>query len=82
MFFCVVLEVNGLHQAGSSGPWFSSQPIAVRVAVILVPVIAVVLVGLGVAFCYCKYRGGGMRYPIHISRGGGRVPMQRLVNEA
>lgn len=52
-----------------------------KVVIIVIPVLIVLLVGLGVAFyCYRK-RASGLRFPVHLTPAGSKVPMRRLSNE-
>ena len=76
-----VLLYLTLGEKGTGGKWFSKQPTSVKVLVIVIPVVVLVLAALGVAFYCYRNREGRLRFPIHISRGDSRVPMQQLANE-
>ncbi|KAK2566645.1 hypothetical protein P5673_009305 [Acropora cervicornis] len=66
----------------SRASWLHRKPAtAVKILAIVVPVVCLILVGLGVSLWYFITRGM-LRCPMHFSRRGGRsrVPMQPLVN--
>lgn len=65
----------------SRASWLHRKPATVKILAIVVPLVCLMLVGLGVSLWYFITRGM-LRCPMHFSRRGGRsrVPMQRLVN--
>lgn len=66
---------------GGSKSYKKHMPVSVKVVVIVIPVLLLLLVGLGFAFyCYRK-RGSGLRFPVHLTPAGSKVPMRRLSNE-
>lgn len=66
----------------SRASWLHRKPATAKILAIVVPVVCLILVGLGVSSWYFITRGM-LRCPMHFSRRGGRsrVPMQPLVNE-
>ena len=79
--FCFIsAEAKGHPKSQVS--WFHRKPTtALKIVAIVVPVVCLILVGLGVSLWYFITRGM-LRCPIYFSRRGGRsrVPMQPLVN--
>ena len=66
---------------GDSKSYRTHLPVSVKIVVIVIPVLILLSVGIGVAFyCYRK-SASGLRFPVHLTPAGNKVPMRRLSEE-